>query len=125
MRKLLTALGLLATSAMFAEQAMAATCDIEVDARALYAVTVDGHPFKDKHYLTYDDALALRDVLVSSGVCKRAKVSRKCDVRKEGAGIFKITRDGREFDRHSVYTSYENAFAEARKLADMHVCYVE
>ncbi|MDX1432639.1 MAG: hypothetical protein R3286_09340 [Gammaproteobacteria bacterium] len=125
MRKLFAALGLLGLCAIPTGHAVAATCDIEVDARSLYSVTVDGQPFKDKRYLTYDDALGLRDVLVSSGVCKRAQPSRKCSVRKEGAGIYKLTRGGTEFDRHAVYSSYETAFAEARKLADRQVCYVE
>ena len=125
MKKLVTALGLLALCALQAESAPAATCDIEVDARSLYSVTVDGRVYKNKRYVTYDDALGVRDVLVSSGVCEPAPPSRKCEVRKEGAGIYKLTRGGTEFDRYAVYSSYETAFAEARKLADRQVCYLE
>lgn len=111
--------------AILSLQAVAATCDVEVDEHSLFTVTVDGRPFKDKRFVTYDDAVRLRDVLVYSGACRRQSELARCEVRDAGAGLFKVVRGGREFDVHSRHASYERAYADAKRLERLHLCYLE
>jgi hypothetical protein len=102
--------------------AAAVDCDVQVDSRSLYTVTLDGRPYKNKRYVSYDDALMLRDVLVATGACRLADPVHRCEVREEGAGGFKVIRGGSVFVGFSSHASYEAAYAEARKLAEKHLC---
>jgi len=59
-------------------------CDITVDPRmSVYMVVIAGAPYQDKRYLTWDDALKLRDVLVSVGACARAAAPKPCKLERE------------------------------------------
>ena len=102
--------------------AQAAVCDIEVDPNfPLYMVTVDGKAFKNKRYVDPTDALALRDVLVSTGVCQRTKKLRRCSVR-ENSGQYVVFRGNVNFDPMAVFKKPERAKRHARKLAKDHLC---
>lgn len=59
--------------------AAAPTCGIEIHPRFnLYVISVDGKPFKNKHYVDYDDAALLQRVLVDSGHCVPSQKVAKC-----------------------------------------------
>lgn len=69
------AFALLCVGALAARAGFAApTCSVEVHPRFnLYVVSVDGVPFKNKHYIDRDDASQLSRVLVESGYCVAAQ----------------------------------------------------
>ena len=119
MKKSLLALVVLGCAA---GPAQAAVCDIEVDPSfPLYMVTVDGQAFKNKRYVDPSDALALRDVLVSSGVCQRTKKLKRCSVR-ESSGQYVVYRGNVHFDPMAVFKKPERAKSRARKYAKDHLC---
>ncbi len=93
-----------------------------MDSGSLYAVTVDGRPYKNKHYVSYDDALKLRDVLVATGACRLAAPVHRCEVREESPGAFRVIRGGEVFDPYAVHGSYEEGRAEVRELTERHLC---
>jgi hypothetical protein len=98
-------------------------CDIELDPRmSLYKVMVGSEPFRDKRYLTWDDAVGLRDVLVSSGACARAAGPRPCKVELLTAGNYAVLRDGVNFDPHAELRTLDAARAYARSLEKVSLC---
>lgn len=98
-------------------------CDIRVDTRmSVYMVMVGETVFQDKRYLTWDDAMLLRDVLVSSGTCDTVAPPRKCDVKLVAAGNYAVMRDGVDFDRHANLRTLEAAQAYAKKLVKFKLC---
>ena len=117
------ALCLLGALALPMGEAQAATCELQVDAQmGMYIIALDGAPFKDKRYLTYQDALKLRDVLIGSGTCRHPKNLRKCGVVELGVGKFAITWGGVNFDKYTSYKSREHAGKDLRKLAKKKIC---
>lgn len=100
-----------------------AECDIQVDARmAVYMVIVGGQPYRDKRYLTWDDALKLRDVLVSAGACERAAGPKPCKLELAAAGDYAVVRDGINFDRYAKLRTLDAARDYARKLEQAKLC---
>lgn len=98
-------------------------CDIKVDPRmSLYMVMADGQPYKNKRYLTWDDALRLRDVLVSAGVCVRAAPAKRCEVKLLTAGDYIVMRDGVSFDPYTKLRTLDAAHKYAAKLAKVRLC---
>lgn len=83
--KFATTLSLLSAGMLHASAVHAApTCSIEIHPRFnLYVVSVGGKPFKNKHYVDYDDAALLRRVLVDAGDCVPAQKVAKCDSGKD------------------------------------------
>lgn len=81
--KLAATLSLLAAGVLYASASSAApTCSIEIHPRFnLYVISVGGKPFKNKHYVDYDDAALLQRVLVESGHCVPSQKVAKCDSR--------------------------------------------
>lgn len=86
-------LSLLAAGIIYASTTNAApVCGIEIHPRFnLYVVNVDGKPFKNKHYVDYDDAALLHRVLVDGGRCVPAQTVAKCDP-SGNAGHARIVR---------------------------------
>ena len=108
---------------LFAGSANAAICDVEVDPNfPLYMVTVDGEAFKNKRYVDPSDALNLRDVLVSSGVCTRNNRLQQCSVRRSAAGKFVVYRGNVNFDPLAIFNDNANARRHARQMASNHLC---
>lgn len=98
-------------------------CDIELDSRmSLYKVMVGREPFQNKRYLTWDDAVGLRDVLVSAGACERAAGPRPCKVERLTAGNYAVLRDGVNFDPHAILRTLDAARAYARSLESVRLC---
>jgi hypothetical protein len=98
-------------------------CDIQVDPRmSLYVVIAGGKPYKEKRYLTWDDALRLRDFLVSAGECKRAAPAKPCKVELLTAGAYAVMRDGVSFDPYAKLRTLEAAHKYAAKLAKVRLC---
>ena len=81
--KLATTLALFSAGMVCASASIAApTCSIEIHPRFnLYVISVDGKPFKNKHYVDYDDAALLQRVLVDAGDCVPVQKVAKCDSR--------------------------------------------
>ena len=125
MMRILSALCLLGAFSVQAAEPPAAICDIEIDNHALYVVTVDGAAFKDKHYLTYDDAVQLRDVLVGTGMCTRATTLRQCSVEPLGSGKYQVTRDGVKFHSKAAYATYQDAQKLAKDLERVDLCVLD
>ena len=102
----------------------APTCDIDVESRyGLYLVTVDGEAYKGKMYVTHDDAVRLRDVLIHSGHCLRARQLKRCAVRIVSKGKFKIQRGGADFFQPKVtFASVGDARVQAKRLAQVELC---
>lgn len=99
------------------------TCDIEVDTQmSVYMVTVGGVPYRNKRYLTYDDAVRLRDVLVSAGACDRAGPPRRCQLKLRAAGDYAIIRGGVNFDRYAKLRTLKAARKYASKLEKLKLC---
>ncbi len=71
---------LLSVGMLYASASTAApTCSIEIHPRFnLYVISVGGKPFKNKHYVDYDDAALLQRVLVDSGHCVPSQKVAKC-----------------------------------------------
>ena len=98
-------------------------CDIKVDTRMnLYMVMADGQPFKDKRYLTWDDALRLRDFLIADGVCTRAAPAKECTVKLRTAGDYVVIRDGVSFDPYTKLRTLDAAHNYAATLAKVRLC---
>ena len=98
-------------------------CDIAVDTRmSVYVVLVGNAPYQDKRYLTWDDALKLRDVLVSAGACNRASKPKPCRVKLLAAGSYAVLRDGVNFDPYAKLRTEKAARAYAGKLAKVKLC---
>jgi hypothetical protein len=106
-----------------AASAAQSLCDIEVDPRMnLYKVMANGKPFKGKRYLTWDDALLLRNVLVTSGVCKRVAPAKFCEVQLLTAGAYAVMRDGVNFDPIEKLRTLGAAHKYAKRLAKVKLC---
>lgn len=98
-------------------------CDIELDPNmSVYKVLVGSEPFQNKRYLTWDDAVGLRDVLVSSGACERAAGPRPCKVELLTAGNYAVLRDGVNFDPYANLRTLDAARAYARSLEKVSLC---
>ena len=98
-------------------------CDIQVDARmSVYMVMVDSEPYRDKRYLTWDDALKLRDVLVSAGACERASRPKPCKLELAAAGKYMVLRDGVDFDPYAQLRTLNAARSYARTLERAKLC---
>ena len=98
-------------------------CDIQVDPRmSLYMVMAGGQPYKEKRYLTWDDALRLRDFLVSVGECERAAPAKVCEVKLLTAGAYAVMRDGVSFDPYTKLRTLKAAHRYAAKLAKVRLC---
>ncbi len=98
-------------------------CDVQVDTRLkVYTVMVGSEVFQDKRYLTWDDALNLRDVLVSAGACSRAAPPKPCKLTVNGSGTYEVFRDGVNFDPYAKLGNLDAARAYARKLEKFKLC---
>ena len=98
-------------------------CDIQVDVRMhVYMVMVAGEPYRDKRYLTWDDALKLREVLVSAGACERASAPKPCKLEIAAAGDYVILRDGVNFDPYAKLRTLDAARKYARRLERAKLC---
>ena len=98
-------------------------CDITVDPRmSVYMVVIGGAPYQDKRYLTWDDALRLRDVLVSAGACSRAAGPKPCKLELIAAGNYAVVRDGVNFDPYAKLRTREAARRYARDLEREKLC---
>ena len=107
----------------FADGAPDDLCDIQVDTRmSLYMVMADGQPYRDKRYLTWDDALKLRDFLVADGVCERAAPAKDCEVKLLTAGDYAVIRDGVSFDPYVKLRTLDAAHEYAATLAKVKLC---
>ncbi|HEX9586047.1 MAG TPA: hypothetical protein VGB36_16235 [Gammaproteobacteria bacterium] len=78
--KFAAVLALLAAGMLYAPADSAVpACAIEIHPRFnLYVISVGGRPFKNKHYVDYDDAARLHRVLVDAGHCVPAQKIAKC-----------------------------------------------
>jgi hypothetical protein len=98
-------------------------CDIVVDPRmSVYVVLVGGVPYREKRYLTWDDALRLRDVLVSAGTCGRAAGPKPCKLELIAAGNYAVVRDGINFDPYANLRTRKAARDYARHLERAKLC---
>ncbi len=98
-------------------------CDIRVDQRmSVYQVMVDDKAYKGKGYLTYEDALSLRNVLRSSGICKRLAAPKNCKIKTLAAFDFGIFRDGVNFDRYARLRTLKQARDYIRALIKNKLC---
>ncbi len=98
-------------------------CDIQVDPRlSVYVVTVGQDAFQDKRYLTWDDALRLRDVLVSAGACERAAPPKPCKLERNGSDSYAVVRDGVNFDPRMKLGTLDEARRYARQLEKEKLC---
>lgn len=101
----------------------AVVCDLEVDQHSLYVVTIDGQGYKNKRYLTWDDAVKLRDVLIASGSCQpNKKIVRTCSVTEFESGKFAVLRDGTVFDARARDTSHASAVRLLGALKRKRIC---
>ncbi|MFT5176566.1 MAG: hypothetical protein ACI8W7_004762 [Gammaproteobacteria bacterium] len=107
----------------FADGAADDLCDIKVDTRMnLYMVMADGEPFKGKRYLTWDDAVRLRDFLITDGVCARAAPAKHCTVKLLIAGDYAVMRDGVSFDPFTKLRTLDAAHKYAATLVKVRLC---
>jgi len=98
-------------------------CDITVDTRmSVYMVVIGGSPYQDKRYLTWDDALKLRDVLVAAGACVRPAGPKPCKLELIAAGNYAVVRDGVNFDPYAKLRTREAARTYARSLEREKLC---
>jgi hypothetical protein len=98
-------------------------CDIQVDLRmSVYMVMVEGEAYRGKRYLTWDDALKLRDVLVSAGACERASRPKPCKLELASAGNYVVLRDGVNFDPYIKLRTLGAARKYARRLERVKLC---
>jgi hypothetical protein len=106
-----------------AQAAADGECDIVVDPRMpVYLVMVGGAPYRNKRYLTWDDALRLRDVLVSAGTCRRAAGPKPCKLELIAAGNYAVVRDGINFDPYAKLRTRQAAREYARHLERAKLC---
>jgi hypothetical protein len=116
-------LSLISLNAFAAGKKAVKLCDIKVDPRmSLYMVMTGDKPYKEKRYLTWDDALRLRDFLVSAGECKRAAPAKSCKVELLTAGAYAVMRDGVSFDPYAKLRTLEAAHRFAAQLAKVRLC---
>jgi hypothetical protein len=98
-------------------------CDIQVDTwMNLYMVMADGQPYKNKRYLTWGDALRLRDSLVADGICARAAPAKDCTIKLLNADDYALIRDGVSFDPFLKLRSLKTAYKFAAQLAKVRLC---
>ena len=98
-------------------------CDIVLDTRlSVYIVTVDGEAYRNKRYLTVEDAVKLRDVLFSAGACGELAPPRRCEVKLLAAGDYAIMRDGVNFDPYATLRTLKQATRYVRRLAKKKIC---
>ncbi len=120
---LLLSVLLMPWSAARADGAPDGECDIQVDVRmSVYMVMVAGAPYREKRYLTWDDALKLRDVLVSAGACERASKPKPCTLEIRAAGEYVVLRDGVNFDPYTKLRTLAAAQKYARTLERAKLC---
>ena len=106
-----------------ADGAPESVCDIRMNARmSVYTVVVDDEPWQGKSYLTWDDAVKLRDVLVSAGACERAAGPRPYKLELIAAGNYAILRDGVNFDPYAKLRTMEAARKYAGNLEKAKLC---
>ncbi len=125
MKKLLVALAglMLVCGQARGDAAPDELCDVVLDTRlSVYIVTVAGEPYRNKRYLTIEDAVKLRDVLISSGACDKLAPPRRCEVKMRAAGDYAIMRDGVNFDPYATLRTLKQANRYARRLAKNKVC---
>ena len=114
---------LLGVSAARGDGTPADDCDVVLDSRmSVYVVTVAGQPFRDKRYLTFDDAAKLRDVLVSAGNCGKPAPPRRCEVKLLAAGDYAVIRDGVNFDPYAKLRTLKQAKRHARSMVRHKLC---
>ena len=107
----------------FADGAPEDLCDIRVDTRMnVYMVMADGKPYKNKRYLTWDDAVKLRDFLASAGVCERTAPARACTLKLLTAGDYAVIRDGVSFDPYTKLRTLDAAHKYAAQLVKAKLC---
>ncbi len=98
-------------------------CAIQVDKRlSVYKVMVGDEAYRDKGYLTYQGALELREVLLSTGTCKTVAAPKRCEIRTLAAFDFAIFREGENFDRYAKLRTLKQARAYARALVKKKLC---
>jgi hypothetical protein len=115
----------LAWGVVRADGAPTDTCEVELDTRlSVYMVTVAGEPYRNKRYLTFDDAVKLRDVLVSAGACEKAGAPRDCELKLLAAGDYAVLRDGVNFDPYSRLRTLQQAKKQAHAMERMNLCKV-
>ncbi len=103
--------------------AAAGVCGIQVDERlAVYKVMVDDTAYRDKGFLTYQGALALREVLLSTGTCKKVTAPKLCEIKTLAAFDFAIFREGENFDRYAKLRTLKQARTYAKKLVKKKLC---
>ena len=118
----LAALALLASPAR-ADAPPEGECDVRMDPRmSVYMVLVGDRPFQDKRYLTWDDAVGLRDVLVSAGACARAAGPKPCTLELIAAGNYAVMREGVNFDPYAKLRTLEAAKKYVRTLEKAKLC---
>jgi hypothetical protein len=98
-------------------------CDIQVDKQlGVYQVRVGHKVYRGKGFLTYQGALALRNVLLSTVTCKKVSKPRTCKIKTLAAFHYAIFRGGENFDRYAKLRSLEQAQVYARDLVDKKLC---
>ena len=114
---------MLASSGARAALVATGVCGIQVDKRmSVYKVMVEGAAYRGKGYLTYQDALALREVLLSTGTCKKVPAPKRCEIKTLAAFDFAIFRDGENFDRYAKLRTLKQARAYAKALVNKKLC---
>jgi len=98
-------------------------CDIQVDKQlGVYQVRVGDNVYRGKGYLTYQGALALRDVLLSTGTCKKVSKPQTCKIKSLSAFNYAVFRAGENFDRYAKLRTLEQAQVYVRDLVDKKLC---
>ncbi len=98
-------------------------CDVQVDKQlGVYQVRVGDKVYRGKGFLTYQGALALRNVLLSTGTCKKVSKPRTCKIKTLTAFNYAIFRGGENFDRYAKLRTLEQAQVYARDLVDKKLC---
>ncbi len=98
-------------------------CDIQVDKQlSVYQVLVGEEVYRGKGYLTYQDALALRAVLLSSGICEKIAAPKSCVIKTLAAFDFAVFREGMNFDRYAKLRTLEQARDYAQALVKTKLC---
>ncbi len=113
----------IATTGALADGTPEGLCDIVMNPRmSVYMVMVGNEPYRNKGYLTWDDALKLRDVLVSAGACERAAPAKVCTLESLAADGYAVLRDGVNFDPYTKLRTAKAAREYARKLERVKLC---